>query len=159
MEYRLSGKRPPLAAGETRAEANKKALRALVDAGTAPGLIAYSGSIPVGWVSIAPREEYARLKRSSVMRAIDDKPVWSITCFVVPSDHRGKGVATSLLRAAIAFAKEHGAETVEAYPIDRKDRINDSFLWFGAKSMYEKAGFVEVARPKPGRSLVRLPIT
>jgi len=28
-------------------------------------------------------------------------------------------------------------------------------MWFGAKSMYDKAGFVEVARRKPARPVVR----
>jgi hypothetical protein len=29
-------------------------------------------------------------------------------------------------------------------------------MWFGAKSMYDKAGFAEVARRKPERPVVRL---
>ena len=158
MEYRLGGKRPALVTKEARPGENRKALKALVDNGHAPGLLAYHGTTPVGWVSLAPREEYARLKRSPVMKAIDDQPVWSIICFVVPSEFRGKGVATFLLRAAMAYAKAHGAEVVEAYPIDKSNRSNDGFMWFGAKSMYDKAGFIEAARPRPERPVVRLKI-
>src|SRR5437879_332161 len=62
MAYRRSGAEKPLAAGTSRAEANRADLKALVDAGKAPGLIAYRGRVPVGWVSLAPREEFARLK-------------------------------------------------------------------------------------------------
>jgi hypothetical protein len=29
-------------------------------------------------------------------------------------------------------------------------------MWFGAKSMYDGAGFIEVARRKPQRPIVRL---
>jgi hypothetical protein len=29
-------------------------------------------------------------------------------------------------------------------------------MWFGAKSMYDKAGFKEVARRKPRRPIVRI---
>ncbi len=78
MEYRLSGKGPALAPGQTRAGVNRAALKGLVDGGRVPGLIGYRGRTPVGWVSLAPREEYARLKRSSVMKAVDEQPVWSV---------------------------------------------------------------------------------
>ncbi len=156
MEYRLSGKGPALAPGQTRAGVNRAALKGLVDGGRVPGLIGYRGRTPVGWVSLAPREEYARLKRSSVMKAVDEQPVWSVVCFVVPSEHRGQGVAEALLKAAVVHAKKNGARMVEAYPIDKPSRSNDSFMWFGAKSMYDKAGFQEVARRKPQRPIVRL---
>lgn len=156
MEYRLSGKGPALAPGQTRAEVNRAALKGLVEGGRVPGLIGYRGRTPVGWVSLAPREEYARLKRSPVMKAVDEQPVWSVVCFVVPSEHRGQGVAEALLKAAVVHAKKNGARMVEAYPIDKPSRSNDSFMWFGAKSMYDKAGFQEVARRKPQRPIVRL---
>src|SRR5262245_59185506 len=57
MAYRRSGLRKPLPPGTTRAQANRADLKALVDAGKSPGLIAYHGRVPVGWVSVAPREE------------------------------------------------------------------------------------------------------
>lgn len=156
MAYRLSGAREPPPSGVTHAQANRAALKALVDAGHPPGLIGYRGKVPVGWVSIGPREEFARLKRSSVMKPVDEQPVWSIVCFVVPAEHRGQGVAQALLKGAVAYAKENGASLVEAYPVDKPARSNDDFMWFGAKSMYDKAGFQEVARRKPQRPVVRL---
>src|SRR5258706_15042449 len=51
MAYRLSGSRGPLPRGMTRAQANRAALKALVDAGNPPGLLSYRGKIPVGWGS------------------------------------------------------------------------------------------------------------
>jgi ribosomal protein S18 acetylase RimI-like enzyme len=137
---------------------NRAALKALVDVGNIPGPIGYRGKCPVGWISIAPREEYARLKRSPVMRAVDDQPVWSIICFVVPAPFRGQGVAQALLRRAIAYAKQRGARQIEAYPVDKATRSNDMFMWFGARSMFDRAGFEEVARRKPNRPIVRLKI-
>ena len=125
MAYRRSG------ASEHGAEANRRGLKALVNSGRPPGLIAYQGKEPVGWVSLAPREEFARLKRSPVMMPVDDKPVWSIICFVVPSAHRGQGVAHALLRGAIASARRPGATLVEGYPVDPKGRSSDNDLWFG----------------------------
>ena len=156
MAYRLSGSRETFPPGMTRAQANRASLKALVDAGSPPGLIGYRGKVPVGWVSIGPREGYARLTRSPVMKPVDDQPVWSVICFVVPSQYRGQGIARALLDGAIAYARKQGATLVEAYPVDKPGRSNDDQMWFGAKSMYDSAGFEEVARRKPQRPIVRL---
>jgi ribosomal protein S18 acetylase RimI-like enzyme len=145
--------------GTTRAEANRTELKALVDAHHPPGLIGYHGGVPVGWVSLGPREEYLKLRRSPVMKPVDDQPVWSIICFVVPSAYRGQGVARALLAGAIAYARKSGAKLLEAYPVDRRGRSSDDSMWFGAKRMYDGAGFVEVARRKPQRPVVRLKLT
>jgi GNAT superfamily N-acetyltransferase len=96
------------------------------------------------------------LQRSPVMKAVDDMPVWSIICFVVPAEHRGQGVARALLDASIAWARKRGVRLLEAYPVDRSDRASDDAMWFGAKSMFDDAGFHEVARRKPRRPVVRL---
>lgn len=155
MAYRLTSSRAPLPPGMTRTQANRAGLKALVDAGKPPGLIGYHGKKPVGWVSVGRREDYAKLKRSPVMKAVDDQSVWSVICFVVPAEYRGKGVAQALLREAVAYAGTQGATLVEAYPVDKPARSNDEYMWFGAKSMYDKAGFTEVARRKPHRPVVR----
>lgn len=156
MSYRRSGARGPLPPGTTAAQANRADLRKLVNTGTPPGLIGYRGKVPVGWVSLGPREDYAKLKRSPVMKPVDELPVWSVICFVVPSEYRGQGVARALLDGAIAYAKKQGATLLEAYPVDKPGRSHDEFMWFGAKSMYDDAGFKEVARRKPQRPVVRL---
>jgi len=155
MECRYNGTRPELGKGPIRAKANRLAMKDLVESGSIPGLIGYSGKTPVGWISLAPREEYGRLSRSSAMKAVDEQPVWSVVCFVVPSEYRGKGVAQALLEGAVAYAKKKGAKIVEGYPIDKPVRSNDGFMWVGAKSMYDKAGFEEVARRTPQRPIVR----
>lgn len=156
MYYRRSGAGAQSASHMARARANKAELKALVDAGRPPGLIGYRGRVPVGWVSLGPREDYGRLARSPVMRPVDDQPVWSVICFVVPSQYRGQGVAKALLAGAIAYARKQGARLVEAYPVDRRSRSSDDAMWFGAKSMYDAAGFSVVARRKPQRPVVRL---
>jgi GNAT superfamily N-acetyltransferase len=154
MAYRRTGAwNPPQ--GVRRSAGNRAALRTLVDAGRPPGLIGYRGRTPVGWVSLGPREEFLRLERSSVMKPVDDKPVWSIICFVVPAEHRGRGVARALLRGAVDYARRRGATLVEGYPVDKRGRSNDIDMWFGSKSMYDRAGFKEVARRKPARPIVR----
>lgn len=156
MYYRQSGGQGGASAQASRARANKSALKALVDDARPPGLIGYRDGQPVGWVALGPRPDFARLARSPVMKPVDDLPVWSVVCFVVPSPFRGQGVAQALLDAAIAHARRHGARLVEAYPVDKAGRCDDDNMWFGAKSMYDRAGFVEVARRKPQRPVVRL---
>jgi ribosomal protein S18 acetylase RimI-like enzyme len=156
MYYRRSGARGPLPAGTTRAQANRAELRALLGSREPPGLIGYRGKVPVGWVSLGPRDDYAKLRRSSVMKAVDDRPVWSIICFVVPSQYRGQGVARALLDGAIAYARKRGVALLEAYPVDKPGRSDDDAMWFGAKSMYDAAGFEEVSRRKPTRPIVRI---
>jgi GNAT superfamily N-acetyltransferase len=154
MAYRRRGSPAP-PPGMTRAQVNRAAFKAVVDAGTPPGLVAYRGEVPVGWISVGPREDYATLAHSPVMKPVDDRPVWSIVCFVVPTEHRGQGVARALLAGAVAYAKKQGATLLEAYPVDRPGHSKDDTMWFGAKSMYDHAGFAEVARRKPQRPIVR----
>ena len=157
MCYRVSGSRA-LPSGMTQAQASREELKALVNAGPPPGLLGYRERTPVGWISLGPREDFAKLKRSPVMKAVDDRPVWSIVCFVVPAPYRGQGVARALLQGAIEYAAKRGARLLEAYPVDKAGRSADEFMWFGAKSMFDSAGFVEVARRKPQRPIVRLDI-
>ena len=63
------------------------------------------------------------------------------------AEYRGQGVAQALLKGAIAYARKQGATLIEAYPVDKPGRSNDEYMWFGAKSMYDKAGFKEVESP------------
>ena len=156
MAYRLSGSRETFPPGITRAQANRASLKALVDAGSPPDFIGYRGKLPVGWVSIGPREGYARLKRSPVMKPVDDQPVWSVICFVVPSSIGGKVSRGRSWTERLLTPGKQGATLVEAYPVDKPGRSNDDQMWFGAKSMYDRGGFEEVARRKPQRPIVRL---
>jgi ribosomal protein S18 acetylase RimI-like enzyme len=154
MYYRRSGTQA-FATNRARVKNNKAGFRAIVKAGGTPGLIAYRDGVPVGWVAVGPREDFAKLARSPVLRPVDEAKVWSIICFVVPAEFRGQGVARALLRGAIAHARRQGARLVEAYPVDRQGRSADDSMWFGAKSMFDAAGFTEVARRKPQRPIVR----
>lgn len=48
------------------------------------------------------------------------------------------------------------SSAIGAYPVDKPARSKDDYMWFGAKSMFDKAGFKEVARRKPQRPIVRI---
>lgn len=155
MFYRETG-RTEAAKGLSVRETRKRALKALVDrGGMPPGLIGYRDGRPIGWISLGPRADYARLARSPVMKPVDEADVWSIVCFFVDARERGQGVSEALLQAALGWARTQGVKLVEAYPVDRARRGADDSMWFGAKSMYDAAGFREVARRKPTRPVVR----
>jgi GNAT superfamily N-acetyltransferase len=151
MYYRKSGGSGGIGPGRD----NKAAMKSLVGGGVVPGLIGYEDGRPVGWVSLGPREDYAKLERSPVMKPVDDKPVWSIVCFFVDSKARGRGLSQKLLRAAVDYARSQGVRLVEAYPVDKPEPSHDDFMWFGNRRMYDRAGFREVARRKETRPVMR----
>jgi GNAT superfamily N-acetyltransferase len=151
MYYRRSGG----GSGTGPGGPNRAAMKALIEGGTVPGLLGYLDGRPVGWISLGPREDYEKLKRSPVMKPVDDKPVWSIVCFFVDKTARGRGVSAKLLKAAVDYARSRGVRLLEAYPVDKESESHPDFMFFGAKSMYDRAGFREVARRKPTRPVVR----
>jgi GNAT superfamily N-acetyltransferase len=63
-------------------------------------------------------------------------------------------VARALLRGAVEYARNRGVRLLEAYPVDTSAAPCES-SWFGSKAMYDETGFVEVARRKPARPVVR----
>lgn len=148
MYYRRSGKAP--AGGSNRRE-----LLTLTRAGTVAGLVGYMDGVPVGWISLGPREEYAKLRRSPIMKPVDETPVWSIVCTFVDRAHRGQGIQRRLLAAAIDYARDRGVRLLEAYPVDKPTRTHDDFMFFGSRSLYERAGFREVVRRSPTRVVMR----
>ena len=157
MYYRRSGStQPPLQAGETQSARNRQDLKALAAHNPPPGLIGYEGKTPVGWVSLGPREDFNKLARSPVMKPVDNQAVWSIICFVVPSEHRHRGVARELLAGAVDYARQRGVRLLEAYPIDTSHPDAGESSWFGTQTLYQGAGFEEVARRKPARPVFRL---
>lgn len=139
-----------------KGEANRDAMRERITNGRPPGLIGYLGDTPSGWISVAPREEFPRLGGSKILAPVDDRPVWSVTCFFIARPARGTGLATVLLRAAADFARGHGAEAVEGYPVDPGEgRYPVSFAWTGLAPIFEAAGFTEVARRSEKRPIMR----
>jgi ribosomal protein S18 acetylase RimI-like enzyme len=113
----------------------------------APGLVAFDGERAVGWVSLGPRTDFGRIVRSRVIPKIDDRPVWSIVCFAVSESARGQGVGRALLDAAVAYARERGADALEAYPVRVEDgeAILADSAFTGTLPMFERAGFEVVA--------------
>jgi GNAT superfamily N-acetyltransferase len=152
MYWRLSHAVYEAQLGET----NRLHFRMLVESGQEPGLLAYAGDQAVGWCALAPRQEYHRLKTSRILKPVDDRPVWSVVCFFVHRLHRRNGLTGLLLRAAIESARQHGAQILEAYPVEPKEASAPApFIFPGVASTFRQAGFVEVARRSPTRPVMR----
>lgn len=136
--------------------ANKRRMKAIVDSGEVPGLLAYDGREPVGWAAVGPRETYKRLERSKVCAPPDDEPAWSLPCFFTGKRARGQGVSVALLKAAAAYAKKKGARLLEGYPVDPKGKKQPAgFVWWGLAPAFRKAGFSEVLRRSKTRPFMR----
>jgi GNAT superfamily N-acetyltransferase len=128
----------------------KRALGSLVRAGRDPGLLAYDGDEAVGWISVAPREEYGALLASPQYRPEDsDEGVWSIVCFVVDRPRWGGGVASALIDGAIGHARARSAAHLEAYPHRSK---KDNYM--GHLDLFLERGF-DVVRQTRARAVVR----
>ena len=57
----------------------------------APGLLAFQGEKPVGWVALGPRSEFARIEKSRATPPVDDQDVWVIPCVTVHTNAPGPG--------------------------------------------------------------------
>lgn len=139
-----------------RGSGTKKKMKNLVNNGTVPGIIVYDNNKPVGWCSVAPREDFPVLENSRVLKRIDEKPVWSIVCFFIQKEFRKKGLSLELLNAAITFVKMNKGKIIEGYPVEPKSgKTADVFAWTGLASAFRKAGFKELERRSETRPIMR----
>ncbi len=135
---------------------NRRAMKAIIQSGEIPGILAISRGRPVAWCSVAPRDHFPSLGRSRILKPLDELPVWSITCLFVEKQYRRAGISTRMITAAVAHVKKQGGTIVEAYPVEpKKDKMPDVFAWTGLASAYTKAGFVECARRSETRPIMR----
>lgn len=144
---------------ESKGEPNRRAQLELIRSGASHALLAFEDGAPIGWCSLGPRSDFPRLERVKAARSDWDERTWSVVCFFIPARRRGQGVASALLDAAIEHAREHGARTLEAYPVraaeGREAKLPAVFAWTGVVSMFEERGFVQ-ASPRGARELWRL---
>ncbi len=154
MHWKLRGN----AFTENKGEGTRQMQKSVVDAKTVPGLLAYSEGYPIGWVAVELRSQYPKLAFSRVLKPIDDKEVWSVTCLFVEKKHRKMGIAVELLKAAVRHVKASGGKIVEGYPVETKKDEPPVFVFTGTASAFTKAGFKVVAKPSPTRSIYRFTI-
>ena len=78
-----------------------------------------------------------------------------MTCLFARAGFRKRGVSRALARAAVDFAREHGARAIEGYPMTTKNVIAEE-LHVGTEGVFAAAGFIEVSRPTLRRVVMRI---
>ena len=143
-----------------KGEGNRKAMKSIVMSGEVPGILAYEYQKPVGWCSVAPRDRFASLNRSPVLKKIDNREVWSIVCFFIAREYRGRGITRRLIDAAVAFARKNGGKIVEAYPTDPRGRkrLGAEVSFMGLPELFTSIGFDVCARPSKAKMIMRYTI-
>ena len=107
------------------------------------GYLAYDGKLSIGWCNAADMESYVGFVPEFARENICGKTV-SIVCFEIAPEYRGMGIASAFIDRVCNDAKSNGYIAVEGYA-RLSDKRND-FDYQGPIRLYEKAGFVEVAR-------------
>jgi GNAT superfamily N-acetyltransferase len=134
---------------------NRDRYSEVVASGPPPGLVGYVDGEPKGWVQVGPRDDFPTIRRSRLLRPVDELSVWSINCFVVRAGHRSQGIGKGMLAGALHYARSQGAKVAEAYPVDgQRASVVDYFT--GTLGMFSEHGFVEVIRRNDTRPIVRL---
>lgn len=148
MRWRMTSSEYQRSSKEGRAAALAQRVREQVPV----GVLAYLDGEPVGWCSVAPRESYSALERFKALARFDAEPVWSVVCFFVDRRVRRRGVTLGLLKAAVRYALEQGAQIVEGYPVQPGPRL---YTYMGSPATFEKAGFRDVTPAGQARQVMR----
>ena len=153
---------PPAMRRENDRQRNKDQIRARIERGPPPGLLAYEGDLAVGWMQVGPRADVPEWNNqgrgSAPLDPSDavDAGVWAISCFFIRAKARGRGLTHRLVEGGVEFARTSGARLLEACPMDLSKDSRSVGLFVGSSRVFEKAGFVRVAERKAGRPLMRL---
>jgi GNAT superfamily N-acetyltransferase len=129
--------------------AKKQAIMDRILSNQPVGLLAYRGTEPVAWCSVAPRDTYRPLGGLDGQ----DKLVWSVVCLFLKREIRGAGIGTALLRAATEHARRRGADILEAYPVDPE---SPSYRFMGFVPVFEALGIQEVGQAGNRRHVLQL---
>jgi GNAT superfamily N-acetyltransferase len=133
------------------------------EAAATSGLVAYVDGEPAGWVAVEPRTAYPKLRTSRVPWSGRDEDkhdagVWAVTCFAVRTGYRGRGLTYPLAAATVDYARERGAQALEAYPMVTQPGRDITWgeVHVGTRQVFEDAGFEEVSRPTLRRVVMRV---
>jgi predicted GNAT family acetyltransferase len=153
---------PPAVRRDNNRESNKDHIKARIEVGPPPGLLAFADGQAIGWMQIGPRADVPEFNNAGRGSAplepgdAGDPAVWVISCFFIRGKARGHGLTHRLVDAGIAFARRSGARVLEACPIDQSHGKHPVSLFVGSTRVFEKAGFARAVERKPGRPLMRL---
>lgn len=136
-----------------RPEENAAELTGAVGSEQGRGLLAFddAGAV-IGWMKLTRRAEVPKLRGLSVYRTLDlgdEEATFSIGCFLIHPEARGRGVARALVAAAPAFVRAWGGRAVEAYPRRSPAPLYPEEAWQGPESLFSDFDVVHDVAPYP----------
>lgn len=123
----------------------------MLNAGKIHGYLAFDEDTAIGWCNAANIDNYTGFVPHFARQITCGKTV-SIVCFEIAPEYRGKGIASALIERVCSDARENGYVAVEGYALIKDKR--DDYDFVGPVRLYEKMGFVEVARDN-GQAVMR----
>jgi GNAT superfamily N-acetyltransferase len=132
--------------GDRSGEDNAAVRASLCRQGEYDGLLAYVQREPVGWCQVGPRDRLAKLVAQLELEP--SATTWAVTCFLVAPGWRRRGVAATLLAAAVEHARAAGATRVEGYPRVGAE-LDDGEAWTGTEALFARAGFALIRAGRP----------
>lgn len=123
------------------------------------GILAYESGSPVGWCACGPRSRYARAIKTATFKGRDqqeDNDVWLAPCFFVKKEYQNQGLATTLLREAVRYAKQNQATAIEGFPFCKGRTHRSGDLQAGFESVFESCGFQKTRSNSDTRVIMRL---
>ncbi len=115
-----------------------------IASGVLRGYLAFVDGVSIGWCNVNDKAGYpADAVYGERFHAPAERREKAVACFEIAPEFRGKGVATALLRRAVADAKAEGYLAIEGFPVPREERYE--WEYSGPVRLYEKEGFVRVA--------------
>lgn len=123
----------------------------MLDQNMIQGYLAFDGDISIGWCNAADIESYKGFVPDFARNNTCGKTI-SIVCFEIAPEYRGMGIASAFIERVCADAKSNGYMAVEGYAKIYEGR-ND-YDYQGPIRLYQKAGFVEIAR-QDGQVIMR----
>jgi len=142
-------------------EDNRAALSSRLSSAELCGVVAWTGDTLCGWMKVMRAQALPRLYAQRVYRNLpcfQGEPaardgVYAISCCYVAEAERGRGVAKSLLQAAIESVHELSGVALEAFPraAPSGERLRPDEIWMGPEALFHAAGFAPVSdfRPYP----------
>ena len=134
MAHHIAGGETGEGWGSRSWEDNRRDLAERIRAGATRGVVAYDEGRVVAWCNASRRCDYPDYARGD-----DDETTGVVTCFAVAPTHRGHGLATRLLDAALERFPEDGVTAVEAHPANDVSRPGAAYR--GTIPLFADHGF------------------
>lgn len=139
-------------------EPNRRRKYDRVCAGAAHAALVFEGEDCVGWCQFGSPEELPRIKsRPAYDKGDGELPDWRIACCFVGKGHRRQGAAAAALAGALDLIAALGGGRVEGYP-EPAGAVPAGFMFNGALSTYERAGFVRQRKIAKHRWVVTIDV-